>query len=366
MVATTIDADGHVVEPDATFRDYLPSQYASYAPRVIQFGDHFRFLVNDRLGFRTYAKIETLGAPGQTATRTDAPAVARGAADPHGRLTDLDLEGIDRAVLFPTYGLMVQGVVERAPALALCRAINDWLADFCAADRRRLLGVVTLPMTNVDDALAEARRGIEQLGFCAVFRRPEVIPGTPKVHDPHWDPLWAYLDHAGVPVAVHPGLAGVLPYDFYKERFDDHFGLMHAPHFPVEAMMNLTSFIGFGILDRFPRLRLALLESGAVWALPYVHRLDEHQEMFGFPVELAQRPSDYFRRQCYVAVEEAEPGLDAFVREYPDNVVFASDYPHADGTFPGATKALLDTPLLDDDTRRRVLTDNAQRLYGLD
>jgi len=192
-----------------------------------------------------------------------------------------------------------------------------------------------------------------------------VIPGLPKVHDHHWDPLWSLLQEANLPVCIHPGLAGVLPYDFYKERFDDHFGLMHAPHFPVESMMNLTSFIGYGVLDRFSDLRLALLESGAVWALPYVHRLDEHLEMFGFPVSLAERPSDYFRRQCFVAVEEAEPGLDAMMREYPDNVVFASDYPHGDGTFPGAAKPLLDTDLLDDECRWRVLRHNAQRLYNL-
>ena len=80
----------------------------------------------------------------------------------------------------------------------------------------------------------------------------------------------------------------------------------------------------------------------------------------------AQGRSDYFRRQCYVAVEEVEPGLDAFVREYPDNVLFASDYPHADGTFPGAAKALLDTDLLDDSTRWGLLRENAIRLYGLE
>jgi predicted TIM-barrel fold metal-dependent hydrolase len=77
------------------------------------------------------------------------------------------------------------------------------------------------------------------------------------------------------------------------------------------------------------------------------------------------KPSEYFRRQCFVSVEEVEPGLPTRVRDYPESVVFSSDYPHADGTFPGSTKDLLETTELDDDAVRRVLRDNALRLYGL-
>jgi predicted TIM-barrel fold metal-dependent hydrolase len=77
------------------------------------------------------------------------------------------------------------------------------------------------------------------------------------------------------------------------------------------------------------------------------------------------KPSDYFRRQCFVTVEEVEPGLDTMVALYPDSVVFSSDYPHADGTFPGSTADLLGTDRLEPATVRRVLRDNALSLYGL-
>ena len=103
-----------------------------------------------------------------------------------------------------------------------------------------------------------------------------------------------------------------------------------------------------------------------MWALSYLHRLDEHLELFGFDRGgLTLRPSEYFARQCFVSVEEPEPGLRAMLDLYPESVVFASDYPHADGTFPGSTAALLETPDLDGATTRRVLRDNARRLYGL-
>ena len=367
LYGRVIDADGHVVEPDAAFVDHLPARFRSWAPRVVHYGDHFRYACGDRLGFRIFARPETVGAPGQTAVVTDEPVVARGADDPAGRLLDLDVEGIERAVLYPTYGLMVQGVTEREPAVALCQAVNDWLAAYCAHDPHRLVGVGTLPMTHPDDAVAEAERCIGELGFRGVWRRPERIPATPALHDPAYEPLWSLLEEADLPLAVHPGMNGVVPYEYFGDRFDGDFTAMHAAHFPVEQMMNLTELVAFGVLERHPRLRVGLLECGAGWVPYYLHRLDEHLEVFGFPnASLSLKPSEYFRRQCVVSVEEAEPGLAAIVTEHPDSVVFASDYPHADGIFPGATQELLDTEQLDDAARRRVLRDNAVRFYRLE
>jgi len=362
-----IDADGHVVEPPATWDEHLDRRYRDWAPRVVQFEGHFRYLCGDRLGFPIHARPETVGAPGQTAIVTDAPVVARGADDPAGRVADLDIEHIARAVLYPTYGLMIQGVADRAPATALARAVNDWVASYCEHDRSRLIGIGTLPMAHPDDALAEATRCVEELGFRGVWRRPERIPGTPSLHDPGYEPLWSFLEEADLPVAVHPGMNGVVPNEYFADRFDDDFTAMHATHFPVEQMMNVTDFVAFGILERHPSLRVAFLECGAGWVPYYLHRLDEHLEVFGYPnARLSMKPSEYFARQCFVSVEEVEPGLDQVLARYPQSVVFASDYPHADGIFPGATKELSETDALDDASRRAVLVDNAVRLYALE
>lgn len=367
MRSDVIDADGHVVEPPAAFDEHLDPRYRDWAPRIVEYGDHFRYVCGDRLGFRIFARPETVGAPGQTAIVTDSPEVARGADDPAGRLADLDVEGIREAVLYPTYGLMVQGVTEREPAVALCRAVNDWLAGYCSHDRSRLIGVGTLPMCHPDDAVAEAERCISELGFRGVWRRPERMPGTPSLHDPDYDRLWSLLEEADLPVAVHPGLNGVVPVEYYHDRFGDDFTAMHAVHFPVEQMMNVTDFIGFGVLERHPRLRVAFLECGAGWVPYFLHRLDEHLEVFGFPNgSLSMKPSEYFRRQCFVSVEEVEPALSAVLADYGDSIVFASDYPHADGIFPGATKDLLETDQLGDEDRTRILRDNAVRLYALE
>ncbi|MCA9502163.1 MAG: amidohydrolase [Spirochaetaceae bacterium] len=360
-----IDADGHVVEPALVFDELLEPRFRELAPRVVVEGRTMRFRSGEREGFRMLAPPESLSAPRQAGERSGSGDAVAGAVDPAKRLEDMALDSIGQAVLFPTWGLMIQQVDEPAAAIALCRAINDWLADYCRHDPARLHGVGVLPQTGAEEALAEARRCLETLGFRGVWRRPERIPGTPALHDPTYEPLWAYLAEADRPFALHPGLNGLVPCDPLRERFDDDYSAMHAVHFPMEQMMGLTDLVAFGVLDRHPTLRVAFLETGAAWALPYLHRLDEHLELFGFPNRPKEKPSDQFRRQCFVSVEEAEPGLAAMLAAYPESVMFASDYPHGDGVFPGSTRELLETDALDERQRRAVLAGNARRCYGL-
>ncbi len=359
------DADGHVVEPASVWAT-MPRQYRSYAPRVLQEEDHFRFVCNDRLSFRIAGRADSLAAPGQTPHTSDDPRPAPGAVDPGARLADMSSDLIATAALYPTFGLMIQGVVERGPALALCRAVNDWLAEYCAPAPGQLFGSGVIPMTDAGDALGEARRCVEELGFRGVWRRPEQFPGIPALHDQAYAALWGYLAEAGAAFAFHPGVSGLIPYGYLKDRYGDYFSAIHAVHFPAEQMMALTTMVAYGILERHPALKVAFLESGAAWVVPYLHRLDEHLTTFGFDRgRLALRPSEYFARQCFVSTEEDEPGLALAVRRYPGSVVFASDYPHADGTFPGSTKSLLETAELTADEVRAVMAGNASRLYGV-
>jgi uncharacterized protein len=359
------DADGHVVEPPETFEHYLPAEFRSYAPRVLQEADHFRFICNDRLGFRIEGRWESCAAPGQTPHLTEVPEPVSGAVDPAARLLDMDVDTIGVAAVYPTWGLMIQGVTEPKPALALCRAVNDWIADYVAGDRQRLVGVGVLPMTNAQDALSEAKRCVEELGFRGVWRRPEHFTGIQPLADPHYDGLWSYLADADVPFAFHPGLNGVIPDSYLGERYGDYYSAVHSVHFAAEQMMALTTMISYGILERHPALRVAFLECGAAWIVSYLHRLDEHLEIFGFDRgNVRMRPSEVFARQCYVSAEEVEPGLALAMEKYPDSIVFASDYPHADGTFPGSTADLLSTDDLTPDMIERVLRSNAERLYA--
>jgi predicted TIM-barrel fold metal-dependent hydrolase len=360
------DADGHIVEPPEVWTDFLPAEFSKYAPYAEQQGDRFRFVVDGRGGFWHRGSPASLGAPGQTPLKTEMPVQVKGATDPAARLEDMAVDGISMAALYPTFGLMIQGVTEREPAVALCRAINDWLSTYTAHDRKRLFGVGTLPLTDPGDALTEAKRCVEKLGFRGVWRRPEHFGSLPRLQDEAYEPLWSYLEEANVPFVIHPGLSGVVPFDSIEDRFGQYYSAGHAMHFVMEQQFLMTTFIAYGILERHPKLRVAFVETGAMWALAYIHRLDEHLEVFGFEqANLSMKPSDYFRRQCFVSVEEVEPGLGAMLDLFPESIVFASDYPHGDGTFPGSTKDLLETDKLDKRAVNKVLLDNALRLYGV-
>jgi predicted TIM-barrel fold metal-dependent hydrolase len=360
------DADGHIVEPPEVWTEHLPEKFRAYAPQVERDGERYRFVVDGRGGFWHRGSPASLGAPGQTPLKTEAPVQVRGATDPAARLDDMAIDHIGMAALYPTFGLMIQGVTEREPALALCRAINDWLAGYIAHDPGRLIGVATLPLTDAGDALREAKRCVEELGFKGAWRRPEHFGQLPRLQDDVYEPLWSYLEEADVPFVIHPGLSGVVPFDAIEDRFGQYYSAGHAMHFVMEQQFALTTFIAYGILERHPLLRVGFLETGAMWALAYIHRLDEHLEVFGFEqARLSMKPSDYFSRQCFVSVEEVEPGLGAMLDLFPESIVFSSDYPHGDGTFPGSTKDLLETDALDKNAVKRVLLDNALRLYGV-
>ena len=347
-----LDVDGHVMETKEVWES-LPERFRDYAPRAVEYPSGIRMVVGDRLSMMyPTGWLERDG--GELA----------GGHDPAARLPDMDVDGIQAAVVFPTMGLVMYAVTEREPQAALCRAINDWIANYCTHDQKRLFGVGMLP-GNPDDALAEARHCVEDLGFPAVWRRPEGLPALPPLHAPEYEALWTFLSGARVPFFVHPGYNLMVHQEYFADRFDDFYLAGHAAHFPVEQMMALTSFITYGVLERHPSLRVGFVETGGLWALYYLHRLDEHLETFSSPYPLEHDASYYFERQCIVSVEDAEPGLAVLLDRFPDNVAFSSDYPHTDGTFPGSTRSLLESDQLNDVQRRAVLNDNARQFLGL-
>jgi len=360
-----IDGDGHVVEPASLFRERLAPNFRDLAPRMVESDGRIAFRSGERTSFWVSARPDSLASPRSAGEPSGGAQPARGAADPAGRLADMELDDIAQAVLYPTYGLMIQAIPDNEAAVAICRVVNDWLAEYCAHAPSRLHGMGVLPQCDPAAALAEARRCIEELGFCGVWRRPERIPGTPGLGDPAYEALWSFLEEAGRPLAIHPGLNGLVPCEDLRQRFEDDYASMHAAHFPMELMLALTELVGVGVLHRHPGLRVALLEGGASWALSYLHRLDEHVELFGLGAKAKLPPSEQFRRQCFVSVEEEEAGLAAMLDAYPETVMFASDYPHGDGIFPGSTRALLGSEALDAKQKRRILAENAQRCYGI-
>jgi predicted TIM-barrel fold metal-dependent hydrolase len=136
---------------------------------------------------------------------------------------------------------------------------------------------------------------------------------------------------------------------------------------PFEQMLGLGSFVGGGILERHPALKVAFLEANCSWVPWLLWRLDEGYEREGdiFMADLKMAPSEYFRRQCWVSIEPDEmPAIAMLDQIGPEQIVFSTDYPHGDSRYPEAVDAFLALPLADD-VKRKILWDNCARFYAL-
>jgi predicted TIM-barrel fold metal-dependent hydrolase/ketosteroid isomerase-like protein len=222
-----------------------------------------------------------------------------------------------------------------------------------------------LPLQDPTAAAAELRRAVDELGFVAAFVRPNPVLGR-SLSDRAYDVVWNAAEELGVPIGIHEGSSVIVPTLGADRPFNPM--ILHAVSHSFEEMLACAQLITFGVLERHPALRVVFLESSGGWAPFWLERLDEQAESFGgFCPELKLRPSEYFARQCAISFEVDErtlPALAPFVGA--DRIVWGSDYPHHDATFPGAVEALRHTiapcPTA---TQAKVLGLNARGLYRL-
>ncbi|HZR84249.1 MAG TPA: amidohydrolase family protein [Candidatus Binatia bacterium] len=359
-----VDADGHVVEPLDLWDRYLDPEYRSRAPRFVSDErGHPCLLLGERLEMRA-AMLLTFGPDYDLAGASSAR--RPGGWDPDARLVDMDSEGIDVAVLFPSVSFYFPELDDAPLQVALCRAYNRWLADYCAPAPDRLIGVALLPFGDVDAAVRELETAVEHHGFRAAFFRPNPQSGRVIQH-PAYDRFWQCASSLGVPIAVHEGLSDNLP-TLGKDRFDNP-AIQHVLSHPFEQMTACAAFILTGVLERHPSLKVAFLESGAAWLPYWLGRLDSHFETWRKLLpQLRMKPSEYFRRQCVISTDPEEEAVDAVVRHVgAECIVWSSDYPHPDSHFPGAVaKTLSAMGGIADADRARIFGANACRLYGID
>lgn len=361
-----LDSDLHVIEPPDLYERYLDKAYKDRAPRTTHASyGYIRYWQVDRYVFpRPIGKGRT---EADARSRAILKEYAAAGFDPACQLRAMDVEGIDVAVLFRTLPVVCVDAFEPDFALALCRAWNDWMAHFRKLDPGRMQAAALLTLHDATLAARELRRAVVELGFRAGQMMPNPVKGV-NLHDPRLDPLWAEAERLGVPICFHPA-----PKNYSDSHFINRFltrpsstmtlGLSN----PVELMAAVASMTAGGVLERFPRLRVAFLEGNCSWLPWLLWRLDEYWEMCkgGEEAKLQALPSEYFRRQCFISVDPDEDQVEWVTRKLGDDtLVFSTDYPHSDSRFPEATQRFLKLPL-SADSKRKILWDNCARLYGL-
>ena len=365
-----IDADGHILEPLDLWDNYMDPAFRDRAPRMIVDTDGKERLSVEGKILGSKKGLGLLGGIGARdgSVADDTMKYVEGRAggfDPHARIKDLDLDGIDAAFLYPSIGLFSGAVTDPQLAAAMCRAYNRWLADYCQPYPARLFGVAMLPMQSIDLAIEEMRFARKELGMRGGFLRPNPYNGRMAGH-PDYDPFWAEAQALDFAIGFHEGGASGMP-TVGVDRFEGR-GAKHIVSHTMEMMLVAMSVIWGGVVERFPGVRIAFLESGGGWIAPWLDRMDRHFDDKGFNDSgLKTRPSELFQRNCWISFEPVERSLDVLA-DYigPHKILWATDYPHPDGFFPGAPAMIANRSALSEATKREVLGGGAMKFYGLE
>lgn len=370
-----IDADIHCLEPSDLWLSYIDKRFIHDAPRPQhQPGVPGRLQVLDRpIPARVDhpARREDYEVREQKALKRfkelDRIDVPDDGASPDSMVGAMTLEGIDIGIVYRTDAAHAIAHDDMSPHLAnaICQAFNNWLEAYCQTHPSRLRPTAQLPLHNVELAILEAKRAVNDLGAVALVLPSNPVKGRP-LYDPSYYSLWATIQDLNVPVAFH-GIQ--LAYqEHLGSRYIENFALLHAAAHPVELMLSLGSMLLGGVFERFPHLTAVFLEGQCGWLPFWLDCLDDRWNKFGnenrFP--LRHTPSHYFRQHCYVSADPDErllPNVISMLGD--DNIVFSTDWPHHDSLYPKAVSRFFDLPGLTDINRRKILWENARKLYNV-
>jgi predicted TIM-barrel fold metal-dependent hydrolase len=382
IAAHVVDADGHVLEPGNLWVDYLEAKFTDRAIRLEVNEDGLEVVMIDNQPFERLSPggIALIGSMGEEGARPSPDrrymdVMPFGACDPVDRIAHCDKEGFDGVVLYPTIGIVWPSVVEDAElADAYARAYNRWIADFCRDSGGRLVAVAQLSLNDPELAAIELRRAVAD-GCRAAFILPFTWNQVPH-GDPRFDPLWAAAQDVGVPIGIHPGYEP--PFANTLGRFSNMDSTPGIGDAGAQFMSNVSArysvqeafstFFAYSTFERFPGLRVGVLESGAGWIGSFLDRMDvlAGETLFRHFVSLTMSPSDYFRRQSFISCDPDETAAPFIIDHVGSHCfMWATDYPHPDhpANWQDSLRHFIEP--LSDETASRVAGENAIALYGV-
>jgi predicted TIM-barrel fold metal-dependent hydrolase len=372
-----MSADSHMdltFLPRDTFTSRMPARWGDRIPHVVE-----------RAGGKVWVSGEAvLGpwasyGPGVTGGRRGRILADAGFAagdhtrpsTPAERREDQERDGVEAEVIYGIIGISRgvfsnRGIADPELLAAVYRAYNDYIAGFNRTMPGRFFGLGCLPNHDATSASEEVRHCAELGLRGAVF-----VPwgsAMPVWHE-MWEPMWAAAEAAGLVISFHvfEGGGATVGYEIKGIRHPAVIGSWTVVA-PMQMDEILVSVILSGVCERHPRLRLVLGESGIGW-LPYaLERIDDtYEERLADDLRLPLPPSAYFKRQMWATFQKDLHGVQAMARIAPDNVMWGSDYPHRDGTWPFSQKAIEEQfRPVDGTVRRKMLWENARRVYGIE
>ncbi|MGE0822057.1 MAG: amidohydrolase family protein [Candidatus Binatia bacterium] len=371
-----ISGDTHIVEPPDLYTTRMAAKYLDRAPRIKR--QKTADGKESDAWFLGDIQVVTLGAVTQAGRRFEDPEkidfvgvwedVREGAYRPDAMLKELEFDGIWGGIIQPSQGLFWYHIEDSELLSAICRAYNDWIADFCRPHPQRLKGIGMINVDTPDDACGELER-CAKLGLAGVFIPVTPLPGQPY-RDPMYERVWATAEEVGLPLLMHlatqranvPGCEISISFKTFTAA-----GLRPTQDYWVRYSM--TDMIFAGVFERHPRLRVGSVEHEASWAPHWLKQMDytykERPVYRGFQSQEGLLPSDYWRRNLFAVFQEDDVTVQLRYRIGIDTLLWGNDFPHSESTWPRSREFLQNmfTGVPDEDVRK-MTCDNTARLFG--
>lgn len=360
MKPFVFSADSHIMEPPTIFLDGLPASLKKHAIHARKEGEYLITGTEDKIIYRLRV--------GQHREKALGDNERKGIREIPGRLDDMELEGIDAEICFPSLGLWLYCLDNADAEAASARLYNDWNHEFLSGHPERFVRCGMLPVLDFSNTLAELDY-LASRGFTAAMLPAASPPNLPKYNDAGWDPVFAKAAQLGIVFVMHTGTG----LETVVIERGPGAAIINYTNQAMDAQISVMYLVSGGVLDRNPGAKVAFIEAGASWLVALAERMDEVEEAhakFVHP-KLSRRPSEIVDDQVWASFQHDRACITAAAARLPGarNVMWGSDYPHAEGTFPISRpiqEQLFENLDVPEDVRLNILGLTAAGLFGME
>ena len=370
---SVISSDSHIFEPADLWTSRIEPKFKDRAPHMVhREEDNTDWWVCDGV-----QGVSGASGGGQSGKRFEEPEtlslagsvdqIRPGGYIPEDHVKDLDIDGVDADILYPTNALLLYAVPDGQLLTAMLNAYNDWIAEFCKAIPSRLKGIAALNVDDVQQSVKELQR-CHKMGLVGAMIT--VYPTEDRPYAlPEYEPLWAAAQDLGMPLSLHIGTNRAGPADPLKDV--ENVSAPALVNVDYWVRMSLSHMIFSGVFERYPKLQVGSIEMELSWVPHFLDRLDytytqrpPSREWYTFKEDVL--PSDFFHQNVFVSFQEDNLGVQLRHHIGVDNLAWGADYPHAEGTFP-RSRQILEEILGDctDEEKAKIAGGNIAKIYHL-
>ena len=367
-----VSVDDHIVEPGNMYDNHLTQAQKSIAPvmRKDKSGADYWLYEGRRAG--AVGLNAVAGRPKEEFGFEPASLseMRKGSYDIHGRIDDMNVNGILASVNFPSVvgfdGSLFHSFENKKNAITILQAYNDWHIDeWCGTYPGRNIPLALVPFWDVEATVAELKRVSAKGCHAITFSDNPATKGLPSIHNEHWEPVWKACNDLQIVVNIHIGSGAQAPHASMESPIDAWITTM-----PISIVNSAADWTHLKALQRYKDLKISLSEGGIGW-IPYLlERIDfthEHHSAWTHADFGGRKPSDIFREHFLTCFIDDKFGLDNVDAIGEDNIAYECDYPHSDTLWPVAPERLYDTVKhLSDSTINKVTHENALKWFQFD